>query len=269
MLRLIELVILAVCLFFGVEKQKRDSKKPQVHKFELKIMNTREGKPNMPQAPNCLLFSLFPVVKTHDGALAQRLHLSTLLLWNTWKRWVEQGSHCSVMIGTLYFPYPIGWIMIFMGWLYIYVHLLHHQNQAFMYIPHMDPMGMFFYFEIIGDSTHLSTSKHVTRKTCSGYFLKLFLGFDFSLLGGVSIHNSSPWFFGTIFRWTSQTASLPPETRLFGPEIIFQSIDVQQQFFVRFGESIRLIYLAMFCWWFRNPAITTWDVYTRRILTPA
>ena len=132
-------------------------------------------------------------------------------------------------------------------------------------IPHMDPMGMFFYFKIIGDSTHLSTSKHVAGKTCSGYFLKLFLGFDFSLLGGVSIHSSSPWFFGTIFRWTSQTASLSPETRPFDPNIIFQSIDFQEPFAVQpfavpFGEVIMLSYLVIFCWWFRNPAISTWEV---------
>ena len=44
MLRLIELVILAVCFVFFVEKQKKDSKKPQVHKFELKIMYTKTGK---------------------------------------------------------------------------------------------------------------------------------------------------------------------------------------------------------------------------------
>ena len=119
---------------------------------------------------------------------------------------------------------------------YIYCTIkINHSCSKFM--PYTDPMGMFFSCKIIGDSTHLFTSKHVTRKTCSGYILELFLGFDFSFLRGVSIHNSSPWFFGTIFRWTSQTASLPSETRPFDPKIIFQSIDFQQHFFVRFwGE---------------------------------
>lgn len=116
---------------FWVEKQKRDSKKPQVHKFELKIMNTREGKPNMPQAPILLIVFFVSRGKNtwwNPGSKIASKHPSTV------EHLEKVGWTREPLLSNEWYPispYPLGWIMIFMGWLYIYtyVHLLYHQNQ--------------------------------------------------------------------------------------------------------------------------------------------